>query len=486
MLQPPLPENDECPSTSLRSCAVLDLEYPVAEWCRQGRVPAEIRIGAGRYDDPIGDTASGLEVFFPYLRIVPRAKHAYWLGKPPFDEKRLDGLCDILQLFSTTRNNKQAEAVLRERNIKDWTSLLRPHLDTEETLLPFDEHDAGQSIAAKMETALDLHKTKETICNRLDYLAREHPALLMLPAVHCATSRILGMAETSTPHDRASAMLQVSHFLQARRIKLDQTQGRAAKSNVDTALSQLAAIDEAIEVLRSLGRSPVGQSHWTKETALRARVHAALTDRTDGKKMTIKEAESQMNTAMRYRRNPLRISKNKLRLAWGVPYSVPLTDHFACHPNVEELQWGLARWLNSQRFLEVKSLLKTWPNESFTMLDQASFFGGNRDGVKITNMFRALLKLTSEDGHPAPAAMIAAGLGVVAQRSLIPPPAQQMKVALVALAKEMDISEREATKLLRAIIQLQRSTVCGSISAMQRFMEVHSLPKGRQLPDKAK
>ena len=486
MHQPSPPESDEGTSASLKSSAVQGLEYPVAEWHRQGRVSAEVRIGAGRYDDRIGDATSGIEVFFPYLRIVPRAKHGYWLGTPPFDEKRLDGLCDILLLFSTTLDNKHPEAVLLKHNIKDWNSLLRPQPNNDEMLLPFDEHDAGQSIAAKMEKALDLTQTNKIICHRLDYLAREHPALLMLPAVHCAARRTLRMAKMSTPHERASAMLQVSHFLQACEIKLGRTQGRVARSDINAELSQFAAIDEAITILRDRDQSPVGQSPQTKETALRARVHAAVTGKINGKKMSLKDAKRQMTHAMGCLRDPLSIGKKKLNLAWSVPYSVPFADHFGCHPNIEELQWGLARWLHSQRFAEVRSLLDAGPDQSITMSDRASFFGGHRDGVEITQVFRDLMKLTSDDGHPLPVAMVTLGLRKVALLSFRDLSEQQSGVLAAALSDSMGISEREGRQLLDSYNRLQRAVAQRAASLTQRFMEVNSLPKGRPLPERVK
>ena len=363
----------------------------------------EILVGAGRYTGASRlPTKSGMEIFFPYLRFVPWVKLEYMLGEPPYNADRLEGLCDVVLLFSETKCGKSCRAKLQGMSIDSWEAFRRQWPEGDPRRLPFDEYDVGCQLNQELRRLLGPEQPTKIVVAVLDALARERPALLIHPAVRAAALKVLGHPVDMGPFEIARATLLASSFLRAAGASPPGGQGRSVKFDMDVALARVAAIGAAIEALRNKGHKTTDQRSWRKPSKLRIRVYAALAG------IAEEEAKCQIDSAIRYRQKPLGTRGKSLGLSWCPPYSVPFQeDHFHCPTNFFEIEWGLARWLQSPRLGEILWLLSARPGEAARRTDSARYFGGRTDGAEITDDIARMMGWKDQNGHPLSACEVA-------------------------------------------------------------------------------
>ncbi len=393
--------------TTRKSKAIPSTEYAMAIWRRPENVPVEVRLGAGRYEgDPRTTAPAGWEIFFPYLRFVPWAKHQYRLGEPPFDSSRLSGLCDIVLLFSETSNFATAKKKLKKKEVEGWGSIQQECSAKSPQRLPFDEHDAGFALSRSLESLLNSQQPDKTTFRVLMSLATDHPPLLLLPVANAAVASVLKMPRDTSAFQRAQAMVWTSNFVRAAcQKKRFSVQGGGAKIDGDETLSRIAAIEDAMATLREAGTNPVSQKPWSTKPKLRKRVYAAMAG------VRLSQAERDIDAAMRQRRRPLGTREESLHLEWNVPYSLPFADDlFVCQPNRGDIAWGLARWLQGPRPIDLGRLIFLKQDHSLVPLETSRFLGGDTCGTEITDDIVTLLHLKDNKGNPLAASWIEKGL----------------------------------------------------------------------------
>jgi len=385
------------------SSSVAGVEYQVAVCRRADGSAMEILVGAGRYTGATRlPTKSGMEIFFPYLRFVPLAKLEYLLGEPPYNSARLEGLCDVVLLFSDTKCSESCEEELQAKGIDGWEAFRCQWPEGDPRLVPFDEYDVGWQLTQELRRLLGPEQPTKIVAAVLNVVASDHPALLIHPVVRAAALEVFGHPVGMGPFEIARATLLASGFLRAAGATLPGGQGRSVKFDMNMAVARIAAIGAALEALRNKGHKPTDQRSWRKPSKLRIRVYAALAG------IAEEEAKCQIDSAIRYRQKPLGTRGKSLGLTWCPPYSVPFQeDQFHCPTNFFEIEWGLARWLRSPRLGEILWLLSARPGEAARRTDSARYFGGRTDGAEITDDIARMMGWKDQNGHPLSACEVA-------------------------------------------------------------------------------
>lgn len=272
-------------------------------------------------------------------------------------------------------------------------------------------------------------------------------------------------------------MLQTSRFLRVARARLRDPPGKRVAFDVDSAILRVSAIKEAVSHLRKAGQLTTDQSGSRKKSTLLPKVYAALA----GKNMTINEASNQIRLAETYRNNPVGPGECKLNLRWNAPYSVPFEqDRFVCAPQVKDLQFALARWLDSDTYAQVQNLLRWQAGHTVSALEEANYFGGHIGGTVVTDTIKRVMKVEHPCGIHLPASMIVGTTSLMLVR-FARAYSYMSQYGLPAIAAEWNTSEKEAADLMAKLIDLLEKMAIEGKDTMEKLREPQPLPKGHKL-----